>query len=311
MHLKIRKYKYGLLAQPFLFFQNIWRHFVESQRGFLLLAVLDDKILAGDLFLQWKDTLYYKFNASIPEDLSHRPNDLLIWEAIQQAKKQGLQFLDFGLSDFDQEGLVGGIGFGVLGGEFCNLLAAHPLVRAQEEMPPIGKRGETRRVARQHLVAEFLELEVCHDLGAEQAVDVGTGRNLEAGPFFFGHSATAFDMPFFENGDLQARFGQVSRGDESVVAGSDDNRVVDTGPALIHETPPCLVRLTVSALARLFANSGGHNPRRMSHNTVFLAIAPKSRLVYCLPHIQIFRLESCCSMKVGGIALRVRLAMAN
>jgi len=106
MHLKIRKYKYGLLAQPFLFFQKIWRHFVESQQGFLLLAVLGDKILAGDFFLQWKDTLYYKFNASTPEDLSHRPNDLLIWEAIQRGKNQGLQFLDFGLSDVDQEGLI-------------------------------------------------------------------------------------------------------------------------------------------------------------------------------------------------------------
>ena len=106
MHLKIRKYKYGLLAQPFLFFQNIWRHFVEDKRGFLLLAVDGDKILAGDFFLEWKQTLYYKFNASLMEDLSHRPNDLLIWEAIQCAKSRGFTLLDLGLSDWDQEGLV-------------------------------------------------------------------------------------------------------------------------------------------------------------------------------------------------------------
>jgi len=106
MHLKVRKYKYGLLAQPYSFFQNIWRLFVEAQHGFLLLALSGDKIVAGDFFLEWKDTLYYKFNASLPGDLSHRPNDLLIWEGMQHGKNRGLQLLDFGLSDIDQEGLV-------------------------------------------------------------------------------------------------------------------------------------------------------------------------------------------------------------
>jgi CelD/BcsL family acetyltransferase involved in cellulose biosynthesis len=106
MHLKVRKYKYGLLAQPFRFFQNIWRHFVQAQRGFILLAVHEDKIVAGDFFLEWKDTLYYKFNASNPDGLSHRPNDLLTWEGIKHAKARGLSFLDLGLCDWDQEGLA-------------------------------------------------------------------------------------------------------------------------------------------------------------------------------------------------------------
>ncbi|PYT96976.1 MAG: hypothetical protein DMG38_21835 [Acidobacteria bacterium] len=106
MHLKIRKYKYGLLAQPYSFLQNIWRHFVEPQHGFLMLAIHEDKIVAGDFFLEWKDTLYYKFNASLPDDLSRRPNDLLIWSGMQEGKKRGLTYLDFGLSDIDQDGLI-------------------------------------------------------------------------------------------------------------------------------------------------------------------------------------------------------------
>ncbi len=106
MHLKVRKYKHRLLAQPFGFFQKIWRHFVEAQRGFVLLALYQDKIVAGDFFLQWKGTLYYKFNASILEDLSHRPNDLLIWEGMQLARARGLTCLDFGLCDWEQEGLA-------------------------------------------------------------------------------------------------------------------------------------------------------------------------------------------------------------
>ncbi len=106
MHLKVRKYKYGLLAQPYSFFQNIWRHFVDVQHGFLLLAIHEDKIVAGDFFLDWKDTLYYKFNASVPGDLPYRPNDLLIWEGVRHAKERGFTYLDFGLSDIDQEGLI-------------------------------------------------------------------------------------------------------------------------------------------------------------------------------------------------------------
>jgi CelD/BcsL family acetyltransferase involved in cellulose biosynthesis len=106
MHLRIRKYKLGMLAQPYGFFQNIWRRFVEAKRGFLLLAIYQDRIVAGDFFLEWKDTLYYKFNASLIEDLSHRPNDLLMWEGIQCGKARGLKYLDLGLSDWDQEGLV-------------------------------------------------------------------------------------------------------------------------------------------------------------------------------------------------------------
>jgi lipid II:glycine glycyltransferase (peptidoglycan interpeptide bridge formation enzyme) len=65
-----------------------------------------DTIVAGDLFLQWKSTWYYKFNASLIDNLACRPNDLLIWEAMQCGNKRGFSSLDLGLSDWDQTGLV-------------------------------------------------------------------------------------------------------------------------------------------------------------------------------------------------------------
>jgi len=106
MHLKIRKYKYHLLAQPYRFFENIWRHFIEKENGRLMVAVYGGEIIGGVMFLEWKDTLYYKFNASAPADLGHRPNDLLIWEGIKYGKAKDRICLDFGLSDWDQAGLV-------------------------------------------------------------------------------------------------------------------------------------------------------------------------------------------------------------
>ena len=106
MHLAVRKHKYRLLAQPRAFFEQIWLHFVMPGQGFLLVATVNDRIVAGCLFLQWQQTLYYKFNASVPDLLPERPNDLLIWEGIRRGQARGCTALDFGLSDYDQEGLL-------------------------------------------------------------------------------------------------------------------------------------------------------------------------------------------------------------
>lgn len=106
MHLRVRKYKYRLLAQPYRFFQNIWRHFVEAHSGLLMLAEYQGKVIGSILFLEWKDGLYYKFNASCAEGLPFRPNDLMLWEGIRYGKVQGFARLDLGLSDWDQEGLI-------------------------------------------------------------------------------------------------------------------------------------------------------------------------------------------------------------
>mgnify|MGYP000694688979 CR=1 FL=1 len=35
-----------------------------------------------------------------------RPNDLIVWEGMKYGRDKGHEYLDFGLSDWDQEGLV-------------------------------------------------------------------------------------------------------------------------------------------------------------------------------------------------------------
>jgi lipid II:glycine glycyltransferase (peptidoglycan interpeptide bridge formation enzyme) len=106
MHLEVRKHKYHLLAQPYRFFERIWANFVEAGNGMLLIARQQNEILGGTFFLRWKDRLFYKFNASVLDNLATRPNDLLIWDGIQRAKEMGCVYLDFGLSDWDQDGLI-------------------------------------------------------------------------------------------------------------------------------------------------------------------------------------------------------------
>lgn len=106
LHLHVRKHKYQLLAQPWPFFEHLWTQLLSQGRGRVLLAELDGQVIGGVLFLEWGRTIYYKFNASRPDLLGARPNDLVIWEAIQHGVRAGLERLDFGLSDWDQEGLL-------------------------------------------------------------------------------------------------------------------------------------------------------------------------------------------------------------
>lgn len=106
MHLRLRKYKYHLLAQPYCFFENIWNNFIEIQKGALMVAEFRSEIVGGVLFIEWQDKLYYKFNASNPDYISLRPNDLVVWEGIKYGQAKGYSYLDFGRSDWDHEGLL-------------------------------------------------------------------------------------------------------------------------------------------------------------------------------------------------------------
>jgi CelD/BcsL family acetyltransferase involved in cellulose biosynthesis len=103
MHCHVRKSKYRLLAQPFAFFEQLYTAFAPD-RLTVLLAEDQGVTVAGTFFIEWADTLYYKFNASV--DQGAAPNDLMIWEAIRLGQRRGLKLLDFGASDLDQPGLL-------------------------------------------------------------------------------------------------------------------------------------------------------------------------------------------------------------
>jgi CelD/BcsL family acetyltransferase involved in cellulose biosynthesis len=106
LHVGLRKHKYRLLAQPREFFENIWHEFSAGGRCVTLLASLGDEVIAGAMFLEWHDVLYYKFGASAPTHLRVRPNDAVYWAGIRWGVERGLRLLDWGLSDLDQPGLV-------------------------------------------------------------------------------------------------------------------------------------------------------------------------------------------------------------
>lgn len=97
--------KHGLLPQPWRFFKNIHKHLIAPGHGYLLLADHNGQTIAGDLLLQFRDQLTYKFNASDPRFLEVRPNNLLLWKAMHLGAKAGQSTLDLGRCELDNEGL--------------------------------------------------------------------------------------------------------------------------------------------------------------------------------------------------------------
>jgi CelD/BcsL family acetyltransferase involved in cellulose biosynthesis len=106
LHVRLRRTKYRLLAQPIELFERIWKEFTDDGDVAVLLADVAGRTIAGAMYLQWGDTFYYKFGASLQESLAARPNEALAWAALRLASERGLAGLDWGLSDLDQPGLV-------------------------------------------------------------------------------------------------------------------------------------------------------------------------------------------------------------
>lgn len=105
LHLGVRKYKHQLLPQPYRFFETIHDNFFVQENGALIVALHEEQVVGCALFLEWGDTLFYKFSASDLSELSVRPTDSIIWGGIAYAKSRGLSYLDFGLSDWEHKGL--------------------------------------------------------------------------------------------------------------------------------------------------------------------------------------------------------------
>jgi hypothetical protein len=106
LHVKLRKDKYRLLAQPLAFFEALANRFSETDGWFPLGAFAGDRLIGATVYLQWRDVLYYKFNTSALDALEFRPNGLLVKAGVDLARSLGCVALDLGPSDDDQPGLI-------------------------------------------------------------------------------------------------------------------------------------------------------------------------------------------------------------
>jgi CelD/BcsL family acetyltransferase involved in cellulose biosynthesis len=104
LHVETRR-RLGVPVQPKRFFEGLWRRVLQPGLGFIVLARRAGQPIAGAVFLAWNGNLIYKFGASDPRSWELRPNNLVIWTAIEWACQRGFAQLDFGRSDLDNQGL--------------------------------------------------------------------------------------------------------------------------------------------------------------------------------------------------------------
>lgn len=104
LHTVTRK-KHGLLPQPWQFFDNIHRHFVQRGGGHLLMAEHEGTLVAAGVELAFGDTLFSKFGASDARFKHLRANNLLHYSEVELGLSLGCRTLDLGRSDVTGAGL--------------------------------------------------------------------------------------------------------------------------------------------------------------------------------------------------------------
>jgi FemAB-related protein (PEP-CTERM system-associated) len=104
LHLQTTK-KHGMPAQPYRYFRNLWQTLRRECPVFLVIGRHQHRVVASSLFVGFRQTLYYVYNASDPDALDLNPNYVVLWEAVQWACQHGYQDFRFGKTSLDNPGL--------------------------------------------------------------------------------------------------------------------------------------------------------------------------------------------------------------
>lgn len=97
-------------ARPYRFFSGLWRRM--RPRGLLKLLLAERVgcnrkiLLAGSIYLGYRETFHYAFTGCNAAALAFHANDLLQWEAIHYALKEGFLYYDFGEVAAQRTGLA-------------------------------------------------------------------------------------------------------------------------------------------------------------------------------------------------------------
>jgi CelD/BcsL family acetyltransferase involved in cellulose biosynthesis len=97
--------RHGVPPQPRKFFEAIHRHIMDRGLGVVALARFEGKPVAGAVFFHHERQALYKYGASDLRFQQLRPNNLVMWRAIEWHVQHGFQILDFGRTSVGNDGL--------------------------------------------------------------------------------------------------------------------------------------------------------------------------------------------------------------
>lgn len=97
--------RHGVPIQPRRFFTWLWADMLDRGLGFAVIARLRGRPIAGAVFLSSRQTVVYKYGASDVRFWQLRPNNAVMWAAIEWALERGCAQFEFGRTDIQNHGL--------------------------------------------------------------------------------------------------------------------------------------------------------------------------------------------------------------
>jgi hypothetical protein len=96
--------KHGLPPSPKSWFQNLLAEFGSAAQ--IRIVYKDETPIAGLLTLSYKQTVVYKYGGSDPTQTAIGGTPYLFWKTILESKNEGMEEIDLGRSDLDNDGLI-------------------------------------------------------------------------------------------------------------------------------------------------------------------------------------------------------------
>ena len=97
---------HGLPPQPWYFFKKVFQHLISTKKGFVVLAFYKNKVIASAVYLLYGHKAIYKYGASDLRFRHLRPNNLVMWKAVEWSARNGFKSLDFGRTEPLNKGLL-------------------------------------------------------------------------------------------------------------------------------------------------------------------------------------------------------------
>jgi lipid II:glycine glycyltransferase (peptidoglycan interpeptide bridge formation enzyme) len=84
----------GFLVRPQAYYMDVWQQFMTAGRAALLLASVEDEVVAGLILFIFGRTAWYMYGASTGQARNLMPNHALQWAAICRARARGCRRYD-------------------------------------------------------------------------------------------------------------------------------------------------------------------------------------------------------------------------
>ncbi|MCM8781691.1 MAG: GNAT family N-acetyltransferase [Candidatus Omnitrophica bacterium] len=102
----ITRKRHGLPPQPFKFFTSIYKEILSRDLGIIASVYYKEKMIAASIFFNFNRKALFKYGASDHRYHQLRPNNLIMWEAINWHKSLECFTLNLGRSSPDDSGLL-------------------------------------------------------------------------------------------------------------------------------------------------------------------------------------------------------------